>query len=308
MARLLCIAIPTYNRAELLDRQLEWLSRNIASQESLCEIILSDNASTDDTPAICERWRGRFETQGVPVTVIRNPTNVGPLPNIRQCFERSRSRFTWAIGDDDDIQDGVLSWVIRIVRGQPDLAAVLMNFSCSGETTLPRCYDFGGDLMANGRQVMAECLRQNEWGLAILTALVFRTEFAQAAYRIWPEGIRNEASYIFVTVSVALRGPVYAAHRVMMDYVTGSNFYRTHPQIGMQMIADTVEVLVRLKQMGFAAKFIRQIAFKYLWSSKVALVQKSLRVHPRHTVATAVRLARYVRCLTLPDLAPTLHP
>src|SRR5215213_8769408 len=103
MDHLLCIAVPTYNRAGILDQQLEWISRNIAGHEALCEIVLSDNASLDDTPSVCETWRAKFQERGIPVRVVRNPRNIGPLPNIRQCIELSKSRFTWVVGDDDVI-------------------------------------------------------------------------------------------------------------------------------------------------------------------------------------------------------------
>ena len=41
--KLLTIAVPTYNRAELLDKQLAWLAQAIQGFESECEIIISDN-------------------------------------------------------------------------------------------------------------------------------------------------------------------------------------------------------------------------------------------------------------------------
>ena len=52
MQKLLTIAIPTYNRAALLDKQLAWLATAIKGWESECEIIISDNCSTDNTPGV----------------------------------------------------------------------------------------------------------------------------------------------------------------------------------------------------------------------------------------------------------------
>ena len=43
MNKLLTLAIPTYNRAELLDKQLTWLAQAIIGIESDCEIFVSDN-------------------------------------------------------------------------------------------------------------------------------------------------------------------------------------------------------------------------------------------------------------------------
>lgn len=47
MNKLLTIVIPTFNRAILLKQQLTWLAKAIKGFESECEIIISDNCSTD---------------------------------------------------------------------------------------------------------------------------------------------------------------------------------------------------------------------------------------------------------------------
>ena len=52
----LTIAIPTINRAGLLGRAIE---SALAQTSSDIEIIVSDNGSTDDTPAVIDRYVGR---------------------------------------------------------------------------------------------------------------------------------------------------------------------------------------------------------------------------------------------------------
>ena len=51
---LLTVAIPTFNRAVALDAQLDALSRSIVELTGECAVIVSDNASSDETPAVCE--------------------------------------------------------------------------------------------------------------------------------------------------------------------------------------------------------------------------------------------------------------
>src|SRR5687768_78768 len=82
MSQLLTIAIPTYNRAAKLEKQLSWLSRNLVELEGECALIVSDNASTDDTAAVCHRWRDAFAARGVCMLINRNDHNLGPLANI----------------------------------------------------------------------------------------------------------------------------------------------------------------------------------------------------------------------------------
>ena len=57
MNALLTIAVPTYNRAELLNKQLAWLAKSIKGYESECEIIISDNCSEDNTQEIVKKWQ-----------------------------------------------------------------------------------------------------------------------------------------------------------------------------------------------------------------------------------------------------------
>ncbi|MCS6773581.1 MAG: glycosyltransferase, partial [Thermoflexales bacterium] len=54
---LLTIAIPTYNRSRELDRQLAWAVEAIAGRWQDVELIVSDNASPDETPHVCQTWR-----------------------------------------------------------------------------------------------------------------------------------------------------------------------------------------------------------------------------------------------------------
>jgi len=58
--KLLTIAIPTFNRATLLDRQIAWLAKIIKEFESECEIFISDNCSIDNTQDVIKKWQKIF--------------------------------------------------------------------------------------------------------------------------------------------------------------------------------------------------------------------------------------------------------
>lgn len=47
--QLLTLAIPTFNRAKFLDSQLAWAVESIAENWDKVELLVCDNASTDDT-------------------------------------------------------------------------------------------------------------------------------------------------------------------------------------------------------------------------------------------------------------------
>ncbi|MFM8003979.1 MAG: glycosyltransferase family 2 protein, partial [Dolichospermum sp.] len=84
MNKLLTIAIPTYNRAELLDKQLTWLSKAIKGFETECEILVSDNCSTDHTQSIISKWQNILKN--ITFKSNKNHENIGVMRNIFYCL------------------------------------------------------------------------------------------------------------------------------------------------------------------------------------------------------------------------------
>ena len=87
---LLTIAIPTYNRAWCLRELLPVLADQL-KDEPRVELIISDNASPDETPSVVQD----FVARGLPVRYIRNSQNIGPDANFLQCFEQARGKYVW---------------------------------------------------------------------------------------------------------------------------------------------------------------------------------------------------------------------
>jgi abequosyltransferase len=104
---LLTIAIPTYNRASLLSTLLSALLPQIILEPRV-ELIVSDNASPDETPEIVSK----FQAEKMPIRYIRNSTNLGPDRNILQCFEQATGKYVWVFGDDDVLEPTGLGRVL----------------------------------------------------------------------------------------------------------------------------------------------------------------------------------------------------
>ena len=105
---LLTIAIPTYNRSACLAQLLEILAPQLAG-ETRVELLISDNASPDDTPDVVSTFRRR----GLVLTYSRNETNIGADANFIRCYEMARGEYFWLFGDDDIIVPGALREVLR---------------------------------------------------------------------------------------------------------------------------------------------------------------------------------------------------
>jgi abequosyltransferase len=108
---LLTIAIPTYNRSACLAQLLEILAPQLTGEERV-ELIISDNASPDDTPNVVSTFREK----GLALTYSRNETNIGADANFIRCYERARGEYVWIFGDDDIIVPGGLNEVLRLLE------------------------------------------------------------------------------------------------------------------------------------------------------------------------------------------------
>jgi abequosyltransferase len=109
---LLTIAIPTCNRSEYLRQLLDSLRDELRNQPKV-RLLISDNASTDDTAETVKAEQLR----GTQVDYIRNTTNVGPDANFLQCYEQSISKYVWIFSDDDVLRPGTVGRVLEYLSG-----------------------------------------------------------------------------------------------------------------------------------------------------------------------------------------------
>lgn len=91
---LVSIGLPVYNGAKYLEKAIDSI---LAQTFTNFELILSDNASTDATPEICQAYAARDPR----VRYQRNPANIGGAGNTNLTFTLARGKyFRWAAHDD----------------------------------------------------------------------------------------------------------------------------------------------------------------------------------------------------------------
>lgn len=113
----LSICIPTYNRADYLRVALECLAG--AEFGFAHEIVISDNASTDQTPQVVEEFIG----QGLPIVYLRMPANAGPGPNLTNSIQHASGEYMIYQGDDDLLILRRIAEVIAYLDSNPDVSA-----------------------------------------------------------------------------------------------------------------------------------------------------------------------------------------
>lgn len=93
---LVSVGIPTFNRPEGLRRTL---CQILAQTHENLEVIISDNASTN--PEV-ERVGTEFAAKDQRVRYIRQPANIGAMPNFKHVLLRATGDyFMWAADDDE---------------------------------------------------------------------------------------------------------------------------------------------------------------------------------------------------------------
>jgi hypothetical protein len=188
--------------------------------------------------------------------------------------------------------------VVERLRADADLASIVLNFRSVGKTVYDRCFHFDADRVDDGRALMSECLRQAYFGLAFMTAQVYRTEFAQAALRAWPDGPANYDFQVFITAFAGLHGRVMVTRDPHVTYVTGDNVYEKNKRVALKLYADSLEVFLHLHQVGYDGTLCRQITRSHLWSLKRRFAKGVLHNNPLFSLATTARLGWYAARLS----------
>jgi abequosyltransferase len=259
MKKLLTICIPTYHRAALLERQLEWLANELdgADWQADCEVIVSDNCSEDDTPQVIERYRSRFGQ----FQANRNAENLGWMRNFLYCLNAASGRYTWIIGDDDLIYKGALAYVVKTLKAQPDLALFYLNFSDrnpQGETLSQHWFDPSLEAAdrRDGKAIFQKCLKDNIGSVIFISATVFRTQFAQEAHKNWPEAISNWAGLGYWNGYCATQGSVLVTRNNYLECAMGVSYWQKDPKAWFRILHwDIPELFYRLQQLGYPRSY-----------------------------------------------------
>jgi len=168
---LVTIAIPTFNRAELLEGCLR---AALAQTYPNFEVLVSDNASADSTPQLLQRFDDRR------LRVMRQTSNIGLLPNWNACLAEARGEFIVFVSDDDRVSPNLLERCVSTLSGRKDIAIVVtlcnLHISALGQTRSPRTSRTLRTGIHDGRAILREFLNDQitvaNCGVVMKTALL----------------------------------------------------------------------------------------------------------------------------------------
>jgi len=155
---LLSICIPTYNRGPFLPDLLQSIVRQrdaLPHDLVACgiEVVISDNASTDDTERYIDPFRNVLDLH-----YVRQSDNIGPDRNFLAVVEAAHGRFCWLMGSDDVLEDGGLSHVLQALT-RWDVAGLSVNyvrrsFDLSDRSDVRPPVSFSDDVIVEGTETI----------------------------------------------------------------------------------------------------------------------------------------------------------
>jgi glycosyltransferase involved in cell wall biosynthesis len=123
---ILTIAIPIFNGEKNLHITLDSI---LISLPENCEVVVSDNASTDQTAQIALTYQTQYPD------VIRyfvNKENIGYDKNIDTLFEKSQGTYVWLLGCGEKIKKNSLYKILKLIQAQ-EFDVCVLNFDIFSE-------------------------------------------------------------------------------------------------------------------------------------------------------------------------------
>jgi glycosyltransferase involved in cell wall biosynthesis len=117
MTPLVSLCVPTFNASRTLAATIRSL---LGQTYSNLEILISDNASEDDTVAVARSFGDR-------VVALSQDENIGAEGNFQRCFRLGRGKYTGIFHADDIYEPEMVAKQVAFLESQPDVGAVFVG-------------------------------------------------------------------------------------------------------------------------------------------------------------------------------------
>ena len=170
------VGIPTRNRSRWLRQAVESV---LAQTYTEFRLVISDNASTDDTPAVVASF------DDPRVSYHRSSVDLGMFGNLNRVSELAETEYVVVLPDDDLLYPDYLSSVVSVLERHPYVSVAHSAFDVIDEdgTVIERARvllpSAGETTMETGPQLIERSMRRS--GTVCWTSACFRTAALRAA-------------------------------------------------------------------------------------------------------------------------------
>jgi glycosyltransferase involved in cell wall biosynthesis len=163
----LCIVIPTFNRAAFLDQCLAFAVDAIG--DYAVPICISDNCSSDSTAEVVKKWLAVYPL----IRYSCNDANMGPDRNFEIALKMGQADYVWLLGDTYRITRACVDHLIdSLTSCTPGPDVVVLN--AAGRVT-----DVPGTVFTDANQLLTRL----GWHMTCMSSLVYRRDvLAKAPY------------------------------------------------------------------------------------------------------------------------------
>jgi len=264
----LTIAIPTFNRADLLKNALE---SALAQTSPDIEILVSDNGSTDGTKTLLARY------EDPRLRKIRRETTLPRAEHGTYIFSLIETELVLILSDDDWIEPDFSIEIIRLFTEHPEISFAYTGcFEHYDDVELPALVGPRIETPLDFFQAHYAGQRQVSWCASVTRVLDIRA--------CGPQPVDRMIGDMFFWTKIAFKGPVGCVARPLAHYSVlrpgGDNESRTLPILswGNEVRLIAREVFARAAQAGLgeAAKAAlsrdmghyttRSLANQFIWA------------------------------------------
>lgn len=109
------VLIPSYNGEDIIANGINSI---LAQDYSNLEIIVNDDASTDDTEKVVKKFKDKR------VKFFKNKNNLGYPGNLNQCLFHATGDIVYLLGQDDILSKNAIKLTSKAFQMSPDIGAV----------------------------------------------------------------------------------------------------------------------------------------------------------------------------------------
>lgn len=118
------VLIPLYNHEKFIERALDSL---LGSDCSKIELVISDDASSDQSLIVAKRWIEQHGKAFSRVVLLTSNTNCGVTANLNKLVDASTGEFITGIASDDMLPGNAIDMQRDYLLGHPSVDFVFVN-------------------------------------------------------------------------------------------------------------------------------------------------------------------------------------
>lgn len=265
----LSITILTYNRAKYLQDCLESV---IGQMTNEIEVIVSDNASTDNTEDVVKKYQNINNT----IKYFKSESNTGFDGNVIDSIRRATGEYVWLFGDDDIFLPGAVGKVLKVLNEINNLSLVYANhsiYSIDLKTLIEERRVFRDrDVVMNNEDESLSIISNN---LTFMSALVMRRSLCLGV-----PGIEQRIGHGFTQFYIALYILIGRKSYLIADPCVGQRSGNSKDDFKKYIelfVVEVGEIFKAVRYFGYGKIIIRKTinqTIKYCMIRKVASLKR----------------------------------